>query len=109
MSLRAAVLTIATACTLFSSPLRAQPGMEPAELLIPFSAKEWGRWRVGGQAKRPGFTMVEYIPKGQVIANWDRMLTVQIFRNIPVKLADFMGKMSACMRSKNLPLTQAWV
>jgi hypothetical protein len=101
MSLRAAILAIATACALFSPPLHAQPGMEAAEqLLIPFSAEEWRGWKVGAQARQPGFTMVEYIPKDQVVENWDRMLTVQIFRNIPVKLADFMGRMKSNFETK---------
>jgi hypothetical protein len=107
MSLRAAILAIAPACALLASPLHAQPGMEAAEqLLIPFSAEEWAGWKVGAQAKRPGFTMVEYIPKDQAIASWDRMLTVQIFHNIPVKLDDFMGRMKANFEAKQ-PCDQA--
>jgi hypothetical protein len=101
MSVRTAVLTLATACALYSSPLHAQPDMAAAEqLLIPFSAEDWSKWKVGAQAKRPGFTMVEYIPKDQVIEKWERMLTVQIFHRIPVKLADFMGKMKSSFEAK---------
>ena len=106
MSFRAAILAIAPVCALlspalYSSALHAQSGMEPAEqLLIPFSAEEWGNWKVGAQAKRPGLTMVEYIPKGQAIETWDRILTVQIFHRLPIRLADFMGRMKANFESQ---------
>jgi hypothetical protein len=75
--------------------------MEAAEqLLVPFSAEEWRQWKVGAQAKRPNLTMIEYIPKTQVIENWDRMLTVQIFHNSPVRLAHFMGQMKAAFETR---------
>jgi hypothetical protein len=101
MLLRAAIFAFAGACALLSPPLRAQTGMEAAEqLLVPFSAEEWRKWKVGAQAKRPNFTMIEYIPKTQVIENWDRMLTVQIFHNSPVQVAQFMGKMKAAFETR---------
>jgi hypothetical protein len=101
MSLRAAVIALVGGCALLTHPLHAQSGMQAAEqLLIPFSAEELREWKVGAQAKRPNLTMVEYIPKGQLIDKWDRMLTVQIFHRIPVKLADFMGKMKSNFEAK---------
>jgi len=101
MSLRAAILAIAPACALLSSALHAQSGMEAAEqLLIPFSAEDWRKWKVGAQGKRQGLTMVEYIPRDQAIETWDRMLTVQIFHRMPIGLADFMGRMKANFEGK---------
>jgi hypothetical protein len=101
MQLRVAIAALLAACVLPASPLLAQSGMRDAEqLLVPFSAEEWKRWKIGSQATRPNFTMVEYIPKEQAIASWDRMLTVQIFRNIPIRLPQFMGQLKATFETK---------
>jgi hypothetical protein len=101
MSLRAAVLAFAGACAILSPPVNARSEMQAAEqLLIPFSDEEWRQWKVGAQAKLPNFTMVEYIPTTRVMENWDRMLTVQIFHNSAVPLAQFMGRMKAAFETK---------
>lgn len=101
MWLRIAIAAIAAACGFSPLPLQAQTGMPPAEqLLLPFSAKEWKSWKIGTQGKRPGFTMVEYVPKAQTVEDWDRMLTVQIFHNSSIPLPQFMGRMKTTFEAK---------
>jgi hypothetical protein len=101
MQFRVAVAAVLATCGLHASPLLAQSGMQDAEqLLVPFSAEEWGQWKIGSQAKRPSFTMVEYIPKDQAIAGWDRMLTVQMFHNTSIRLPQFMGQLKATFETK---------
>jgi len=73
---------------------------ENEQLLLPFSAKEWKSWKIGTQGKRPGFTMVEYVPKAQTVEDWDRMLTVQIFHNSSIPLPQFMGRMKTTFEAK---------
>jgi hypothetical protein len=101
MSARWAIGAIVASCVVVSGPVWGQPGMAPAEqLLIPFSPEEWKSWKIGSQGKRPGFTMIEYVPQGQTVQNWDRMLTVQIFHNPKFGLAQLMGGMKATFEGK---------
>jgi hypothetical protein len=89
------------ACGFLTLQLQAQPGMQAAEqLLVPFSAEEWKNWKVGSQGKRPGLTMIEYIPKTQTVENWDRMLTIQIFHNAPFQLPQLMAQMKTSFETK---------
>jgi hypothetical protein len=75
------------------------PGAE--QLIVPFSQQEWQEWKVANSVRRPGqLTMQEFIPKAQTLDTWQQMLTVQVFHNLPLGLAQFMGQMKASFEDK---------
>jgi hypothetical protein len=71
-----------------------------------FSPEELKHWKIGSQSKRPNFTMVEYIPKDQVIDDWHEMVTLQIFHNASFRLPQLMAGMKASFETKQ-PCEQA--
>ena len=44
-------------------------------------------WQVARRESKPTLTMVEYVPKGETVENWTRMLTVQVFSGDQTPLA----------------------
>jgi hypothetical protein len=58
-------------------------------------------FKVGFQSNRANMSMTEWVPAAETVEDWSRMVTVQIFRGVPLDPASFLQELqkrytSAC-------------
>ncbi|OAM15971.1 hypothetical protein A7P85_08010 [Eikenella corrodens] len=68
-------------------------------------------FETGYQASQGGQTIVELVPKGQTVQNWDRMVTIQTFASDTRSVSDFGravsdGWRSACPGGNTINLSE---
>jgi hypothetical protein len=89
-----AAALLALFCLLAPSDAGAQGNAAAGgeQLLVSLPAPDW---QVGFTDRKPGLVMTEYVPKGQTVKDWTRMMTVQIFAGSPLGVNDFIAAVKA--------------
>jgi hypothetical protein len=72
-------------------------------------------WEVGFSDSKPALTMFEFVPKGETVQNWTRLLTVQTFTGNKTPLADWAERFRSsfperwnCDGRKLIPSLSGW-
>jgi hypothetical protein len=78
-SLLAVVASLVMALVAFSAPsLSIARGLQDENLLAPIPSG----FQIGKQGEQGPMIIAEYVPQGETVSAWTRMITVQVFRNL---------------------------